>query len=90
MAFSDCTSLTSVTLPDSVTSIGNFAFDDCSSLTSVTIPKAANDIGYEAFGYYKIKGNKEDQKVDDLTIYSGKDSVAEAYAYKHNIPFSEI
>ena len=35
-AFSGCTSLTSVTIPDSVTSISDYAFYGCTSLTSVT------------------------------------------------------
>ena len=48
-AFSDCTSLTSVTIPDSVTSIGNYAFYECSSLTSVTIPNSVISIGNYAF-----------------------------------------
>ena len=34
-AFSNCSSLTSVTIPNSVTSIGGWAFQDCSDLTSV-------------------------------------------------------
>ena len=48
-AFSDCTSLTSVTIPDSVTSIGGAAFNGCSSLTSVTIPNGVTSIGALAF-----------------------------------------
>ena len=47
--FSGCSSLTSVTIPNSVTSIGNSAFYDCSSLTSVTIPNSVTSIGYRAF-----------------------------------------
>ena len=39
----------SITLPDSVTSIGNYAFYDCSSLTSITIPKSVTSIGKCAF-----------------------------------------
>ena len=37
-AFSGCTGLTSIAIPDSVTKIDDFAFEDCSGLTSVTIP----------------------------------------------------
>ncbi len=39
-AFSGCSSLTSITIPSSVTSIGSRAFEDCSSLLSVFIPKS--------------------------------------------------
>ena len=48
-AFSNCSSLTSVTIPDSVTSIGSYAFEDCSSLTSITIPDSVTSIGDYAF-----------------------------------------
>ncbi len=41
---------TSVTIPDSVTSIGYYAFGDCLRLTSVTIPNSVTSIGYYAFG----------------------------------------
>ena len=48
-AFSWCTSLTGVTIPDSVTSIGSSAFSGCTSLTSVTIPDSVTSIGSSAF-----------------------------------------
>ena len=48
-AFGDCYKLTSVTIPNSVTSIGYGAFSHCTSLTSVTIPKSVTHIGDYAF-----------------------------------------
>ena len=39
----------SVTIPNSVTSIGYSAFFDCTGLTSVTIPNSVTSIGEEAF-----------------------------------------
>ncbi len=48
-AFSGCSGLTSVTIPDGVTSIGDCAFRNCSGLTSVTIPDAVTSIGGGAF-----------------------------------------
>ena len=48
-AFSWCTSLKSITIPDSVTSIDAWAFSDCTSLTSVTIPNSVTSIGNGAF-----------------------------------------
>ena len=49
IAFSRCSSLTSVTIPNSVTSIGSGAFNGCTSLTRVTIPKSVTKIGWNAF-----------------------------------------
>ncbi|MBQ7913831.1 MAG: leucine-rich repeat protein [Clostridia bacterium] len=49
-AFNYCESLTSVTIGNDVTSIGDSAFENCSSLTSGTIGKAVTNIGSSAFG----------------------------------------
>ena len=48
-AFSGCSNLTSVTIPNSVTSIDSEAFSGCRNLTSVTIPNSVTSIGYNAF-----------------------------------------
>ena len=50
-AFSGCSSLTSLTLPSSVTSIGGHAFELCSGLTSLTLPSSVTSIGEFAFRY---------------------------------------
>ena len=47
--FYECSSLTSITIPNSVTSIGNNAFEGCSSLTSITIPNSVTSIGVSTF-----------------------------------------
>lgn len=48
-AFKDCTGLTGVTIPDSVTSISTYAFSRCSSLTNIIIPDSVTTIGGFAF-----------------------------------------
>ena len=41
--------MTSITIPQSVTSIGDKAFQVCSGLTSITIPQSVTAIGEDAF-----------------------------------------
>ena len=53
-AFSGCSKLTSITIPDSVTEIGWYALDGCNRLESVTIPfigDKAQDGEYYNFSY---------------------------------------
>ena len=47
----DCSSLVSVNIPNSVTSIGDFAFDSCTSLTGVNIPNSVTIIMDGAFSH---------------------------------------
>lgn len=48
-AFEDCTGLTGITIPDSVTSIDQSAFEGCTGLTDITIPDSVTSIGDRAF-----------------------------------------
>ena len=48
-AFSGCSSLTGISIPDRVASIGDYAFRGCSSLTGISIPDRVASIGDYAF-----------------------------------------
>ena len=48
-AFQDCTSLETVTLPGTISSIGNRAFMGCTNLKSINIPSGVSELGEEAF-----------------------------------------
>ena len=54
LAFTSCSSLTSITIPESVDSIGGAAFAYCRSLTSITIPDSVTSIGKQAFAYTSL------------------------------------
>ena len=62
-AFEDCYALTSVTIPNSITSIESFAFKNCQSLNSINIPQSVVFIKPNAFsnsGIYNDESNWED------------------------------
>ena len=47
--FRECSSLTSVALPDGLTQLGWYVFSDCSSLTSVLLPDGLTQLGEGVF-----------------------------------------
>ena len=49
--FEHCEGLTVVTIPNSVTNIGEYAFSGCFGMTNVTIPGSVISIGSDAFRY---------------------------------------
>ena len=60
-------SLTSVTIPNSVTSIGSSAFSDCARLTGVVIPDSVTNIGDGAFsGCIKLKSVALPKKLSSI------------------------
>ena len=57
-AFSECTYLTSVTLPESVTSIGDYAFDSCEGIKKVVMP------GVKTIGHWSFRNCYELESLD--------------------------
>ena len=65
--FYGCSGLTSIEIPNSVTSIGNSAFSGCSGLTSIEIPNSVTSIG--GFAFYNCTG------LTSITIPDGVTSI---------------
>ena len=73
--FQDCYSLTSITIPNSVTEIGYMAFYKCTALKSLTIPNSVTEIGDEAFygcsslEYLSIPNSVQYIEEDEYEVY---------------------
>ena len=92
----------SITIPDSVTSIGDTGFAWCESLQSITIPDRVTNIGNHAFmsctalesitipeNVTRI-GDSAFYHCDNLTICAPAGSYAIVYAKDNGIKFKEI
>ena len=88
-----------LTIPDSVTSIGDYAFEDCRSLTSVTIPTSVTSIGRYAFSECTSLtsvtiptsvtsiGGYAFEECKNLTIRTPENSAAHKYAKSEGINY---
>ena len=76
--FYECGALTTVALPDSLTSIGDRAFSWCDSLTTITLPDSLTSIGDFAFRNCP----------SDLTLTVPRDSYALQYAIDHGLAYT--
>lgn len=75
-AFSTCTLLPKVIIPEGTQYIGKKAFEDCRVLSYMQIPNSVTYIAEDAF-----------YKSDKVVIYGYAGSYAEQYANEHRIPF---
>jgi len=75
-AFTSCSSIINITIPDSVTTIDERAFYYCESLTSITLGKSVTSVGSEAFlscpslGYIGVDANNTVYASIDGVLYS--------------------
>ena len=66
-------------MPDSITSIGDYAFSSCTGLTEITIKNPECEFG-----------DSTDTISDTAVIYGYDDSTAQAYAEKYNRKFVSL
>ena len=76
---SNCESLESITIPENVTSIDDYAFENCKSLKSIIMPNHIDYIGKEAF--------KDCSSLENIILYNTdknieKKSCIQEYAFK--------
>ena len=84
-AFRNCSSLTSINIPNSVTSIGSSAFSGCSGLTSITIPNSVTSIGSYAFNICSGLIKAEFASLESLCKIAFGNYTANPLSYAHNL-----
>lgn len=75
--FNSCDNLTTVIIPEGVTSLGLAAFCDCQNLYAIEVPKSVKQIDVTSF-----------QDSEWLTVYGEKGSYVETFAKENNIRFA--
>ena len=84
-AFSHCTFLSDTELPSDLEKIEKYAFRGCGSFQTINIPVSVTEIGVYALGF-----DSSLELMRSHTIYGKKGSVAEQYATKYGVTFSEV
>lgn len=79
-------------IPNSVTTIGDYAFYFCKGLTSINIPNGVTAIGYYAFGYcYNLTTviiPSSVTAIGDFAFYSCN-NLTDLFCYAENVPSAE-
>ena len=95
-AFSMCSSLAEVVIPNSVTSIGGGAFLKCTSLISIFIPDSVTSIGNGAFSYCEtlinivIPTNVTNLNGNPFYGWNGKlECLSSNFIYEHGVLFNK-
>lgn len=70
-AFWGCSGLRYITIPNSVTNIGDYAFTECPNLTSIILPESVTSIGESAFDdCYNLVSITLPENVTDIGCYA--------------------
>lgn len=80
-AFFGCDSITSITIPNTVTSVGVSAFSGCANLTSIAIPNSVTSIDLSAFYGTNLQS---------LTMGIGVTSITGKFSNSYNVPAKVI
>ena len=95
-AFSMCSSLAEVVIPNSVTSIGGGVFFECTSLISIFIPDSVTSIGNGAFSYCEtlinivIPTNVTNLNGNPFYGWNGKlECLSSNFIYEHGVLFNK-
>ena len=95
-AFSMCSSLAEVVIPNSVASIGGGAFFKCTSLISIFIPDSVTSIGNGAFSYCEtlinivIPTNVTNLNGNPFYGWNGKlECLSSNFIYEHGVLFNK-